>query len=549
MNNLMQKLNQKRYLYSIFLLISILVVLLVNWHPGYAFSTGDYRFHINRIGALTTSIQHFNFLPKVDEYFAGGYGYAASLFYPDIFLYPAAILRLLGVPVLVTYLLTQVGINFFTLFITYIAGKRLNFSTKNNLIFTFIYFLSTYRLQVLYSRQDLGELMGMIFFPLVLSELLKFKKGDTNEWYIFSFAMIGIGLSHLISLFMILCFCVLFVLLNIKYFWNKNAIRNILKAAGLTIGIVFGIYAPILEQMISQDFTVSTDPLIRIYEETQPLTELVAHSFSNQVFHAGTVNIGFVIFIGLVVYTIYNFIKCKNISLTLIALFLFISCTQFFPWYSIRNSIFASFQFPWRFFSLISLIVAYFIANDDLNLFKIKYATTALMVGLMGLTVAFAQFTTQASPWRMNQYSTYNNISTYLIGAGHEYLPCEINYNEIKTDEPRLLGYDSTDVSVSHKEITNNNVKFSFNTKNKDAKVVLPLFFYKGYQAKVTGTGSSTTPVLNNDNGQTKIYLNGSGTVSVQYHYTTVQKLSLTVSLISTLYCFFIIWRRKQTMP
>ncbi len=548
MNNLTQKLNQKKYLYSIFLVVSILIVLFVNWHPGYAFATGDYRYHINRIEALATAFQHFNFAPKVDEYFAGGLGYASSLFYPDIFLYPSAILRVIGVPVIATYLITQVMINYFTLFLTYKAGKRLSFSTKNNLIFTFVFFLSTYRLQVLWSRHDLGELMGMMFFPLVLAELIKFKRGETKEWYVLACAMIGIGLSHIISLFMIICFAVLFVILNIKYFWKKDVFKGIFKAALLTIGVVFGFYAPIIEQMLTQKFTLSTDPLIHIYQETQPFAELVAHSFSNQVFHAGTVNIGFVTFVGLVVYTIYNLIKRKNISLTLIAVFLFITCADFFPWFQLRNTMFASFQFPWRFFSLISLIVAYFIANDDLHIFDRKYTTSLLMVVMFLLSFTMAQLTIQASPWRMNSYNSYNHISTYLIGAGHEYLPSEVNYHDINKDGERELGYESDQLTVTHKTINNNIIKFDFNVKDKQAKVNLPIFYYKGYQAKVTGSGSSTTPTLASD-GMTNVTLKGHGTVTVQYHYTTIQKWSLVVSILSIFYSFFLMWKRRSEMP
>ena len=176
MSNLTQKLNQKKYLYTLFLIVSILIVLFISWRPGIAFTTGDSRYHINRIEALTTAIQHFNFLPKVDQFFAGGHGYASSLFYPDIFFYPAAILRLLGLPIIFTYEIVLVGINFLTLWLTYQAGRRMSFTLKSNLIFTFVYFFSTYRLQGLYSRQDIGEFMGMAFFPTGLSRINAIQK-------------------------------------------------------------------------------------------------------------------------------------------------------------------------------------------------------------------------------------------------------------------------------------------------------------------------------------------------------------------------------------
>ncbi|MQS90077.1 YfhO family protein [Lactobacillus salsicarnum] len=545
MNNLTQKLNQKKYIYLMFLVTSILIVAFVNWHPGYVFATGDYRYHINRINALAESFRHFNFLPKVDGYFSGGLGYASSLFYPDILLYPSAILKALGVNTVLTYLITLVAINFVTFLITYQAGKRLDFKNKNALIFTLIYVFSTYRLQVLFSRHDLGELLGMAFFPLVLSELIKFKKGEIREWYILAFAMIGIGFSHIISLFMIICFAAMFVILNIKYFWNWDVWKAILKAAGLTLGTIAAVFLPIFEQMLSQDFKVSTEPLIHIQDEIQPFTELVAHSFSNQVFHAHTVNIGSIIFFGLIIYTVYNFIKRKNISLTIIALFMFVACTEFFPWYQLRNSIFASFQFPWRFFSLISLIVSYFIANDDLKLFQKKYFTTAFVAVTLLLSFTMAQLTVQASPFRLNTYNSYDKISSYLIGAGHEYLPSSVNYDDVKENKPRDISYDKSTVSIENKTINKEYIQFDFDTGNTPTTIELPLFYYKGYSAKVDGNKSSFDPSLS-DRGFTNIKLYGSGTFKMQYQYTFVQKLGLSITIIFLLYSGFILWRRRS---
>lgn len=531
MNKTSQKLQQKKYLYTFFLLISILVVLFINLHPGYSFATGDYRFHINRIEALANEFRHFNFFPKVDGYFSGGMGYAASLFYPDIFLYPSAVLRLLHVPILITYLFTMVGLNFATFCLTYWAGKRLDLAFKNNLIFTFVYTLSTYRLQVLYSRDDFGELMGIMFFPLLLAELIRLKKGKTTQWYYLTIAMSGIAWSHLISLFMAVCFAIAFVLLNLKSFLNLEKIKDIAKAALLTIGISLAVYAPVIEQMLHMDFTLSTHPLIHIYNESQPLNQLFINSANNQPFHANTVNIGTVILFGLIIYSFVNLAKKRNLDLTFIAWFLFIACSQYFPWFDLRKTTFAMIQFPWRYFSIISLIVAYFITNDDLHLFQQKYVTTAMVSLVILFSLTLGLNTVQQSYWRLNSYQSYNHISSYLIGAGHEYLPSNVNYKYVKTDGPRELLYDNKKVDITKTTINTHIIKFHFNAKQK-AKVELPIFYYKGYQAQVMGPGHSTTPKLS-PNGLAEITLKKQGTVTVQYHYTLVQKISSAISLIS----------------
>ncbi|WP_164509453.1 hypothetical protein [Companilactobacillus jidongensis] len=529
----MKKLMKRNFLLPVlFLLLSIILIGFVDWHFGYIFATGDFHYHIDRIETLANSIKHLNFWPKVDGHFIGGYGYASSLFYPDIFLYPAAILRIMGISATGSYMFTLVMINFVTLWVGYIAGKRLTFSTNKSLLFTFIYTFSAYRLETLFSRQDLGELMGMMFFPLVLSELVNIKNGRVKQWYVLAFAMIGVACSHTISMFMIIFFSVMYVLLNAKKFFNKKKIVAIIKAAGITIGVSAGVYLPILEQMQGQKYTLTTHPLINIMNEILPIQQLTYNSLTNQVFHANTVNLGAIILLGLVVYTVYNVFHRKNLDLTIIGVFLFIMCTNLFPWNVFSHSILAVIQFPWRFFSLISLIVAYLLANDDLNIFHNKYFSYSFIAVIMLVAMGLGHQTVVQSPNRLETYSKFDQVDSYYIGAGHEYLPSEVSYPEVLEHKDRLINYKKSDVSVNNSTINDQYIAFNFNTHGKTALVQLPLIYYKGYQAEVYGTGKSTKPKISKF-GLTNISLNGTGTVKIQYENTFIQKLSLMISLIT----------------
>ncbi|MFD1418309.1 hypothetical protein [Companilactobacillus keshanensis] len=535
----MNKLIKKNYfVLLLFVLISVVLVALIDWHVGYIFATGDYHYHLDRIETLASSIEHFDFWPKVDGHFIGGYGYASSLFYPDVFLYLPALLRVVGVSPVVTYLFTLVLINFATLWIGYIAGKRLSFSTQRALLFTLIYALNPYRLQTLYSRQDLGELLGMIFFPLVLSELINFKNGYFRQWYVLAIAMIGIGFSHTISLFMMIIFAVLYVLLNIKSFWNKKKIIALIKAAGLTISATAMIYLPILEQMRGQKYALTTDPLINITNQVFPIKNLVGNSLINSVFHGDSVNIGTVIFVSLLVYSIYNFINRKNVDLTVIALIMFFSCTNIFPWKFLSHSIFAIIQFPWRFFSIISLIVAYLLVNDDLHLFDRKYFSYALIGMIALLTLGLSQQTVAESKDRLDSYSDFNTIDSYYIGAGHEYLPSQVDYYNIRHHKDRTIDYKRADISIQNAIINRQYIAFNFDTHGKSANIQLPLIYYKGYQSEIYGSGNSTVPRISTS-GLVEIKLTGSGMVKVQYEHTLIQKIGLFISGVTALLVLF----------
>ncbi|APX73175.1 YfhO family protein [Companilactobacillus allii] len=543
----MKKLVKEKYLILLlFLFISIALIGIIDWHYGYVFATGDFHYHLDRIETLASSIKHLNFWPKVDGHFIGGYGYASSLFYPDLFLYPAALLRVIGATPVFSYLFTLVMINFVTLWIGFIAGKRMSLSPNKALLFTLIYTFNAYRLQTLFSRQDLGELMGAMFFPLVLSELINLKRGNVKQWYVLAFAMIGISCSHTISLFMIIVFASLFVLLNIRIFWNKKRILAIVKAAGLTIGISAAVYLPILEQMQGQKYALTTDPLIKVTNEILPMKNLILNSLTNQVFHANTVNLGAIIFLGLAVYAIYNLIHRRNLDLTLIALVFFIACTNLFPWGIFSHSIFAMIQFPWRFFSVISLIVAYLLANDDLNLFRNQYVIYGFVALLSIVTAGLSQQTLAESPDKLESYQQFNKVDSFFIGAGHEYLPSEVSYPEVLDHKDRLIKYNKSNVKISNSTINRQYIAFNFNTHGKTSKVQLPLIYYKGYQSEVYGnTGSSTTPRISS-NGLTTIELVGSGTVKVQYENTFIQKFSLMVSASVLLLTLLMLLKKRR---
>ncbi|MFC6322178.1 hypothetical protein [Companilactobacillus baiquanensis] len=543
----MNKLIRKNYfILSLFILISIVLIALVDWHIGYIFATGDYHYHLDRIETLAGSMKHFDFWPKVDGHFIGGYGYASSLFYPDIFLYLPALLRVFGASPVITYLFTLFLINLATLWVGYTAGKRMSFSTKRALLFTLIYTLNPYRLQTLYSRQDLGELLGQIFFPLVLSELMNFKNGYFRQWYVLAFAMIGIGCSHTISLFMAIIFVAMYVILNAKYFLNKKKIVALIKAALLTIGATAMIYLPILEQMYGQKYALTTDPLINIVGQVFPASDLAKNSLLNSVFHGDTVNIGVIIFVSLIVYTIYNFIKRNNLDLTVIALFLLFACTNIFPWHLMNHSIFAVIQFPWRFFSIISLITAYLLVNDDLHLFSKRYFTYAFLALLAIFTFSLSQQTVAQSKEKLDSYSDFNQIDSYYIGAGHEYLPSQVNYSEIRQHKNRVLDYNKSDISIQNPTINRQYIAFDFKTLKKSAKIQLPLIYYKGYQSEVYGSGESTVPKIS-ALGLAEINLSGSGMVKIQYDHTLIQKIGLFISGITFLLVLlhFLINRRR----
>ena len=63
----------------------------------------DIAFHISRIAALADQLSQGIFYSKINYWYGDGIGYAASLGYPDIFLYIPALLVISGIDIKSSY--------------------------------------------------------------------------------------------------------------------------------------------------------------------------------------------------------------------------------------------------------------------------------------------------------------------------------------------------------------------------------------------------------------------------------------------------------------
>jgi hypothetical protein len=535
-----------------FLLLSIATVYFVYLRNGEFLRGDDYRFHQNRIEGLAASIKNGLFAPTINYYFIGGYGYASSLFYPDFYLYFPALLRVLGVPLVFSFISFAIAINFGTFLITYLAGRYLDLPKRNSYLFSMLYTLSIYRLQDLINRQAIGELLALSFFPLVLAGLYLIKKGAKNRWLILTIAMTGIGLAHFISLEMVSIFIVFYIVANMKAFFKKDAIIALSKAAGLTVLFLSFYLLPVLEQMQHQVFQVTSNPLTLISERSYPLKDVLWNSLKSNVFHGKTANIGTILLVGLVIYTVAMFRKkAQHRDITLITLLLMFMVTNLFPWKLFDQTPLNTIQFPWRFFAIISLLIAYLIAADDLKLFN-RRPLLLFGTGLFILVNMYAyQFMClQTQQHRILTYQQYNKTNSYYIGAGHEYLPEEMDYDYVKAHKDRQLTYNSKEVAIKNQKFQFSSISFDYSVPlNQKAVVTVPFVYYYGYQVEQTVKGKTVShpAVINPQNGFAEVTVQGQGRATITYQRTAIQKYSAVLSFVSIAgYAFYKIRKTKS---
>ncbi|EOH95627.1 hypothetical protein UAW_01976 [Enterococcus haemoperoxidus ATCC BAA-382] len=531
-----------------FFILSVLSLYIVYLQNNHIMIGDDYHFHQNRIEGLALSLRHGLLLPKVSYFFIGGYGYASSLFYPDFYLYFPAILRVFGFSLATSFIIFAIGINLGTFILTYISGKYMGLSEMKSYLFSLLYTLSIYRLQDFFNRQAIGELLAMSFFPLVLASLYLLKHGKEKKWLLLTVAMTGIGLAHFISIEIISIFIGMYILLNLRSFLKKEVIFAILKAAGVTILLLAFYLVPVFEQMKHTTFQVTSNPLTLISDRSYSFSELLANSFKNTVFHASSANIGIILLAGLIIYGVMLFKRdAQHRDLIILALFFMIIVTDLFPWHFFDQTPLNTIQFPWRFLSIVTLLLAYLIANDDIGLFK-KIPSSQIiliMVILIGVGL-YEKESIDTEGKRILSHHSYDQTNSYYIGAGHEYLPKEVDYSTIKKNKKRKVLYDSDQINISNTEMNFDSVAFDYHTKGtQETMVTIPFIYYYGYQAKIVSNGNvKTIPAsLNKENGLVAIRLAEKGRVSIFYQTTWAQKISLSLSIITLLIC--IIWKSR----
>lgn len=549
MNTWIKK-NQQAIIIASFAILSFLSLYMVYIRNGHILIGDDYHFHQNRIESLALSIQSGDFFPKISYFFIGGYGYASSLFYPDFYLYIPAILRLAGLSLASSYVIFAVLINFGTFLLTYASGKWMQLSKSKSYLFSLLYTLSIYRLQDFLNRQAIGELLAMSFFPVVLASIYLLKQGQYSKWPLLTFAMTAVGLAHFISLEIISLFLACYILLNAKAFLKKKPLLSLTKATILTLMLLAFYLVPVLEQMSHITFKVTADPLVFISERSYSLWQLFANSFKNSVFHASSANIGVILLMGLFGYTVCIFKKkSQNKDLLLLAWLFFLMTTNLFPWQLFDHTPLNTIQFPWRLLSVATLLLSFLIANDEFALFKkIPNSSVLLCICILLSTFLYEVETLRTENKRVDSYETYNQTNPFYIGAGHEYLPEEVDYEWIKKHKERHVIDDDPKVVITNEMFPAGAATFDYTVSDgKSSTITVPFIYYYGYQATITSAGTTKQVPLkmNQKTGLVELTVSGEGKAVIYYQKTRAQKISFVGSLLTFLGCLLSIPLRK----
>lgn len=515
---------------------------LVMPNPGH-----DLEFHLQRIAGLASSFQAGLFPSLIEPWWIRGMGYAVSVFYPDLFLVPSALLLMAGVSLEWSYKIMVIGINLASGFIAYRSFSRMFGNRRTAWLGTLLYVLAPYRLTDLYLRNALGESLALMFLPAAAEGIHACyeKPEDRRAWLRTALAYAGICCSHPLSLFMAALFTLLYALMRFRRTFSRQVLIPLLKAAGTAIVLSAWFLVPMV--WMSRGNALYMNAMYRdVYSEAVYPQQLLA--FFSPVrggsLHpdAGTAGempyyLGWSLLAGLA-YCLYLLIRRKGgkecLRVSVLALIAMWMTTCWFPYDRLQQIPWTDYlvtkvQYPWRFEmeAVLLLSIAGMIAYQSLDHQKAARAAAAVM-SLAGLQACLHLGSTVKNASLGHVWSVADLDSSNFMGG--EFLPAQFSEDSLKmgTLDPtatggRIVSFSKAGISTSTGIV---------NDTGQDQVLTLPQVYYSEYQAVLAESGT----VLQTENlgdGRLSIVIPAgcSGTVRTSLPLPFYVRLSLPVSI------------------
>ena len=508
---------------------------------------GDFYVHFNRLSALMEALSDGSFPYYMDYYMIDGYGYLIKAFYCDLLLVPFAIVGNL-LSATVAWQLMIFTLTYLCGYFTYIATKKVMACRYSALLTALLYMLCTYRVFDIYVRGALGEVLSFTFLPLVLLGAYEIVKGDYKKWYVLTIAFCLLIFSHVISTFLAFFTLLIFLCIYYKSFLQEPKRFYYLILSGIVcIPIVAYYIFPMMEQMISNSFYYQTNPLTEGVIGYR-LNEVVAGLFNGvslrkeQLFPKLGSVLFFIILLRIFIREKSKEIRFADICVVVGLVFIFMT-TPLLPWNIYPFKLLSFIQFPWRLFEYVSLLFA--IAGGYYLTVLLKTKKQKL-IGFLGIVfIHILIFNSDSIHYRTficRDGKPEIKVNTSFLGIiGGEYLPSRLPSNNFEYNIPgifndyihhrgQVVKSENESTLISNFAKNKGHITFDVEIVNHQDKLELPLTYYIGYKATLN---NRPIEYAQSENGLIELPANKSGNIEVIYVGTTIQKVSLYITLLS----------------
>lgn len=508
----------------------------------------DGSFHFSRVEEIVSNIRSGSPFTYIATHTFNDIGNGNFLFYPTVFLYPWAFLRLFLGGVDAFWIWYGLFI-FLTLIISYLCANKF-FSQIRSYIFALIYTFVPYHLFLCLKNFTLGEFIAYTFIPIAFTGFYDVLKN--KNWHLLAIGMTLLLYSHFITAyFTAIIIGLIFLVLIIGRKIHQKELIAFLKSIFVTVLMSSFILVPMLQNLITGRFAT---PQSKFDYQINMLT-LIKESVG---FHMGK-TIGalliLTVFIGWA-FILHN--KLDTFCYILGIMFL-IMATNIFPWSliyenSVLFSILGKIQFPYRLLSFAAFFLCIPCSKICEKIIYKKHIYTILTILAcllyLWMTHPVMQYYSQSNLLKSNNNDlktiktnvlvnnrTYKNIFSYLVLYGEtDYFPKQsFNENNIKINK-NARSILKKQIFINGKTIKGefsnypNKIKINLNL-NKKENVNLPVIAYYGTTVKVNGDNSKYSI---SNRGTVLLSLNkGNNTIDIQYGLVQINILLFIISLIT----------------
>lgn len=525
----------------------------------YLYNGDDLCYHLARLEGLKDGILDgqipVNILPEGMQ----GNGYLNAM-YPYLFLYIGAFLRICRVSLGLSYKMLIFLANFGSAVSAYIAVKSMCKSRRSVVLAVVLYTLMPYRFTNIFSRGDLGEILALTFWPLVIAGLYHVILGERRKWYYLVIGVSGILQSHILSAAFAAVICVITALVYCVRIVRERRYIEVGKAAGMFFLLNMWYLVPFIFYYFEKD--LSTDVLrwsgyfeqsINPSNFTQSLS-----LYNKQYFTFGLALLGCV-GIGVIRLVCERDQKKTNedgyvLYLFILGILLAYMTTGYFPSRRLLdNALFENIatmvQFPWRFLGPASACFC-FVGAIGLERSQIlrpyRNFVFAMLVGLNLLIII--------SVPADNSHMPYDNAEA-VASKGHEsklgtsvglFYPHEWRLGGA-TDESLMTSVITSDlnaISVRQYQKKGTQAAVAYTATEEGGYIELPIQNYTGYRAY--DENGNRLEIRRGDGARMRFAVQGDGTEHVIRVRYGPNPLFIAANLVSALTILCIMWRRLR---